>query len=126
MRPIGSFILGMALLLPSAAFAGDAEAAIVPEHIARQYPNLIEVTRSREFPGTILSAGPDVPAEVRQAVQDALLTIHEDESAYNVLVEIGASAFRPASADDYNGAQQILSGFFGYQAEQETEQQAEQ
>ena len=25
MRPIGSFILGMALLLPSAAFAGDAE-----------------------------------------------------------------------------------------------------
>jgi ABC-type phosphate/phosphonate transport system substrate-binding protein len=102
-------------------FAGDAEAAIVPEHIARQYPNLIEVTRSREFPGTILSAGPDVPEDVRKAVQDALLTIHEDETAYNVLVEIGASAFRPASAEDYKGAERILNGFFGFQAEPQAE-----
>lgn len=96
-------------------FSGDAEAAVVPEHIARQYPNLVEVTRSREFSGTIMSAAPSVPDDVKQAVRDALLAMHEDESAYNVLVEIGATAFQPATDADYKGAEKVLSSFFGYE-----------
>lgn len=96
-------------------FSGDAEAAMVPDHIARQYPNLIEVKRSREFPGTTMSASADVPEEVRVAVRQALLKMHEDDSAYNVLAEIGASGFEPATDADYQDAEKVLNGFFGYQ-----------
>jgi ABC-type phosphate/phosphonate transport system substrate-binding protein len=97
-------------------FSGDAEAAMVPDFIAEQYPNLVEVARTREFLGTTVSAAPDVPEEVKQAVRAALLAMHEDESAYDVLVEIGASAFEPAAPRDYVGAEKVLSGFFGYSA----------
>ncbi len=96
-------------------FSADAEGAMVPEHIARQYPNLVELSRTREFPGTTMAAAPSVPEEVRNAVRDALLTMHEDESAYDVLAEIGASGFLPANAADYDGAENVLKGFFGYQ-----------
>jgi hypothetical protein len=95
-------------------FSGDAEGAMVPDYIARQYPNLVEVARSRDFLGTTLSASPSVPEPVRQAVRDALLRMHEDESAYEVLVEIGATAFEAAKASDYRGAEKMLRGFFGY------------
>jgi hypothetical protein len=99
---------------PEMVFSGDAEAAMVPEYIARQYPNLVEVARSREFMGTTLSASPAVPVEVREAVREALLRIQDDESSYDVLVEIGASGFESAAAADYVGAEGVLSGFFGY------------
>jgi hypothetical protein len=95
-------------------FSADAEGAMVPAHVARQYPNLVEVARSREFPGTTVSASPDVPENVREAVRAALTRLHEDESSYDVLVELGASAFEPATAADYRGAEQVLRGFFGY------------
>jgi hypothetical protein len=97
-------------------FSGDAEGAMVPEHIARQYPNLIEVATSRAFLGTTVSASADVPDEVRRAVRDALLRMHEDESAYEVLVELGATGFEPANAADYRNAEAVLRGFFGYTA----------
>jgi ABC-type phosphate/phosphonate transport system substrate-binding protein len=95
-------------------FSGDAEGAMVPEHIARQYPNLIEVRRSRPFLGTTVSASPAVPDDVRRAVRDALLQMHEDESAYEVLAEIGATGFEAADIDEYRGAEDVLRGFFGY------------
>jgi ABC-type phosphate/phosphonate transport system substrate-binding protein len=101
---------------PEMVFSGDAEAAMVPEYIARQYPNLVEVARSREFIGTTLSASPEVPVEVRDAVREALLRIQDDESSYDVLAEMGASGFEPAAAADYVGAERVLSGFFGYSA----------
>jgi ABC-type phosphate/phosphonate transport system substrate-binding protein len=96
-------------------FSGDAEAAMVPDYIAQQYPNLVELARSREFLGTTMSASPEVPENVRSVVRDALLRMHEDESAFNVLVEIGASGFEPANPADYRGAEEALRGFFGYQ-----------
>jgi hypothetical protein len=99
---------------PEMVFSGDAEAAMVPDYIARQYPNLVEVARSREFIGTTLSASPEVPVEVRDAVREALLRIQDDESSYDVLAEIGASGFEAAKAADYTGAEGVLSGFFGY------------
>lgn len=98
-------------------FSGDAEGAVVPVHIAQQYPNLVELARSREVLGTTLSASPEVPETVRMAVRDALLQMHQDESAFNVLVEIGATGFQPAKAEDYRGAEDVLKGFFGYQAQ---------
>ncbi|MCB1561121.1 MAG: PhnD/SsuA/transferrin family substrate-binding protein [Xanthomonadales bacterium] len=95
-------------------FAGEGEAAMVPRHIADLYPNLVEVAASKEFPGITVSAASSVPEDVRIAVRDALLALHEDESLYEVLVEIGASRFVPAAAEDYAGSEEVLSGTFGY------------
>lgn len=95
-------------------FSDEAEAAMVPAYIAQLYPNLAEVSRSREFPGTAFSAAPSVPAEVKQAVREALLKLHEDPELYSVLGELGVNRFEPATAAEYRGSQRMLRGFFGY------------
>ncbi len=84
-------------------FAGEADAAMVQSYIADQYPNLVVVNRTRDFPGRALTASPAVPADVRQAVTDAMLKLHEDEALFNVLTELGASKFETATEADYAG-----------------------
>lgn len=95
-------------------FSGEAEAAMVPSYIAQLYPNLVSVHRTRAFPGTAFSASQSVPEDVRQAVRDALLKLHEDPELYPVLAELGASRFEATSAAEYRGHARMLSGFFGY------------
>lgn len=95
-------------------FAGEGEAAMVPKHIADLYPNLVEVAASAEYPGITVSSSSSVPEDVRTAVRDALLALHEDENLYEVLVEIGASRFVPAAASDYEGSEDMLKDTFGY------------
>lgn len=98
-------------------FAGEAEAAMVPNYIAELYPNLALIQESSSYPARAVSAAPSVPEEVREAVRAALLRMHEDESLYTVLNEIGATQFEPAAAEDYRGQQTMLRGFFGYTGE---------
>ena len=95
-------------------FAGDAEAAMVPDFIAEQYPNLVALESSRPFPGAGVNAGPTVSAEVKAAVRDALLKLHEDPDAFSTLAELGVTEFIPTEAADFDGRQDILAGFFGY------------
>lgn len=95
-------------------FSGEARAAIVPGYIAQLYPNLDEVQRTRSFPGTTLSAAPQVPEDVRAAVRDALLQLHEDPDLFEVLSELGASRFDAANAADYRGSETALRGVLGY------------
>lgn len=96
------------------AFNQETEAAMVPNYIASLYPNLVVVSESREFPGRALSAGGTVPADVRKAVTDAMLKLHQDDSLYEVLVELGASQFVVATAAEFSGSERLLSGVFGY------------
>ncbi|MGQ0800954.1 MAG: phosphate/phosphite/phosphonate ABC transporter substrate-binding protein [Pseudomarimonas sp.] len=95
-------------------FAGDAEAAMVPAFIAAEYPNLVPIKESRGLAGAAISAAPTVSTEVKQAVREALLKLHEDNDAYNTLVELGATQFDTTSAAEYFGAEKALSSFFGY------------
>lgn len=97
-------------------FADEADAAMAQTHITDQYPNLVVVQRTRDFPGRAMTASPGVPAQVKQAVTEAMLKLHEDQSAYEVLMELGASKFEPATAAEYAGSERMLKGFFGYQA----------
>lgn len=97
-------------------FGGEGEGAMVPERIATLYPNLVEIQRSTPLPGAAVLASASVAAEARQAVREALLALHEDEDLYDVLVEIGATRFEPATAAEYAGAQDLLRGVFGYEA----------
>jgi ABC-type phosphate/phosphonate transport system substrate-binding protein len=95
-------------------FAGEADAAIVPTWLKDQYPNLIPISTSKEYPGAAISAAPTVPPEAKQAIKDALLKLHEDQSGYEVLSELGVTQFVEASAAEYDGDEKVLEGFFGY------------
>ena len=55
-----------------------------------------------------------MPPEAKQAVKDALLKLHEDQGAYEVLAELGVTQFIAASGADYDGDEKVLEGFFGY------------
>lgn len=96
-------------------FGDEADAAMVPRFIADLYPNLQVMSVSREFPGMAFSAAPGIPEEVATAVREALLKLHENPEAYQVLVEIGSTRFEPTRAAEYAGSQDMLKGFFGYQ-----------
>ena len=102
-------------------FAQEARAAMVPMYIAQQYPNLVAVNESREFTGRTLSAGGTVPADVRKAVTDAMLKLHEDNALYEVLAELGTTQFVAAKRDDYAGNERLLRGVFGYKAKAASE-----
>lgn len=95
-------------------FAGEADAALVPTWLRDQYPNLIPIITTREFPGPAVSASPDVPADVKAAVREALLKLHEDENLFEVLNELGTPQFVETSAADYKGSEQMLKNFYGY------------
>jgi ABC-type phosphate/phosphonate transport system substrate-binding protein len=101
-------------------FAGEAEAAMVQTYIADLYPNLVAIQKTRDFPGAAMSAAPGVDPAAKQAVKDALLKLHEDETLLEVLVELGASKFEPTNAAEYAGAEAMLKGFFGYTAKAAT------
>jgi hypothetical protein len=96
-------------------FAGEADAAIVPTWLKDQYPNLLPMQTSREFPGAAVSARADLDAEIKQQIKDALLKLHEDPNLYEVLTELGISKFEEASASEYDGMEKMLKGFYGYQ-----------
>lgn len=97
-----------------AVFAGEAIAAIVPKFLADQYPNLIAIKTSDPLPGPAISAAPNIDPAVRETVLQALLKLHEDESLYSVLGELGAQSFEAADPSMYAGRDALLRGFFGY------------
>jgi hypothetical protein len=95
-------------------FAGEADAALVPTWLRDQYPNLIPITTTREFPGAAISASAEVPADVKAAVREALLKLHEDPALFEVLNELGIPQFVDTSVADYKGSEQMLKNFYGY------------
>jgi ABC-type phosphate/phosphonate transport system substrate-binding protein len=95
-------------------FAGETEAAMVPNYIANQYPNLVTVSESREFTGRALSAAGTVPAAVRKAVTEAMLKLHEDPALNEVLTELGTTQFITTNRGEYVEDERLLRGVFGY------------
>ncbi|KFN42891.1 phosphate/phosphite/phosphonate ABC transporter substrate-binding protein [Arenimonas oryziterrae] len=97
-------------------FAGETDAAMVPGYIAKDYNNLVPVASSRDFMGRALSVAPTVPADVRKKVTDAMLRLHRDTTAFEVINELGTAQFVPTTAAEYTGNERLLRGVFGYQA----------
>lgn len=95
-------------------FGGDDDAAIIPTWLKSQYPNLIAVKTTRQFAGPCVSAGAQVPEDVRTKVAEALLKLDTDENTAKVLIELGVSKFVPATAKDYSGAEKLLKNYLGY------------
>jgi len=97
-----------------AIFAGDADGAIIPTALKDQYPNVTVIKTSRQFAGQCVSAAATVPADVRTKVRDALLKLDSDADASKLLLDLGISKFVPATAKEYDGAEQALKTYFGY------------
>lgn len=95
-------------------FDGEADAAIAPTWLKDTYPNLASIETSRQFPGPAVLAAPSVPVEVRDKVRAALLKLGDAPELAELLLELGISKFVPATAEDYAGNRELLSGFHGY------------
>jgi len=95
-------------------FGGDVDAAIIPTWLKGQYPNLIPVKTTRPFPGACVTAGAQVPDDVKEKVRDALLKLDTDEKTATVLIELGVSKFVPAVPKDYAGSEKLLKNYMGY------------
>ena len=96
-------------------FAGEADAAIVPTWLKDQYPNLSSIKTSRAFPGSAFSAAAALDPKIKQDIKVALLKLHENKDYFPVLSELGTAKFVEATAAEYDGAQNMLKGFFGFQ-----------
>jgi ABC-type phosphate/phosphonate transport system substrate-binding protein len=94
-------------------FAGEADAAIIPTVLKDQYPNLTPVKTSRQFAGQCISAAPDVPADIKDKVRDAMLKLDTDADASKLLFELGVSKFVAAAPKDYESAATALKPFIG-------------
>lgn len=97
-----------------AIFAGDADGAIIPTSLKDQYPNVSVIKTSRQFAGQCITAAQTVPADVKEKVRAALLKLDSDQDASKLLLELGISKFVPATAKEYEGAEQVLKSYFGY------------
>ena len=95
-------------------FDGEAEAAIVPTWLKDTYPNLASIKTSQQLPGPAVLASPVVPVDVRDKVRSALLKLGDVPELGELLLELGISKFVPATAGEYAGNQELLSGFHGY------------
>lgn len=101
---------------PDLVFSGDVEATLLPAYMASENPALTEVWRSREVPGRVFSASPELPQDVRQKVQEALLKLHEDPEAYAVMTELRTEQLVNLDASAYDGLERLLLNSFGYVA----------
>ncbi|MCF6225945.1 MAG: phosphate/phosphite/phosphonate ABC transporter substrate-binding protein [Xanthomonadales bacterium] len=94
-------------------FSMEADAAVAPFWLVEQYQNLHPVYTSKSFPGLTLSASANVNDEVKAAITQALLKLHEDEKAFSALHEINATEIIAADAADYVGYKKMLGQLYG-------------
>lgn len=99
---------------PDLVFAGDVYGALLPTFLAAEHPALIEVWRSREVPGRVFSASPDVPQDVRSRVAEALRNLHADPEAFSVMHELRTERMVALDEAAYDGMQRLLINTFGY------------
>ncbi len=93
-------------------FSMEADAAIVPQSIAEKYPNLITIATSEEIPGLTLSAAASVPQSVRDAVTEAMVSLHENPDYHAALFELDVDQFVEADPADYRDLDAWLDNIF--------------
>lgn len=93
-------------------FDGSAEAAIVPDWMFNLYPNFASLKESKKIPGATFMASPNVPKEVVEVFQRALLALIDDEAAYDVLTELNTEGFVMPKMEKYEELIKLLPGNF--------------
>ena len=93
-------------------FAGEADAAIVPQNLVQRYPNLYQIRQSEELPGLTLSAASNVPAPIREMLTEAMVRLHENADYHGALFELDIEQFVPANPEDYATLDEWLDSIF--------------
>ncbi len=93
-------------------FDGSAQAAIVPNWMFNLYPNFASLIESKKIPGSTFTVSPNVPQEVADVFQNALLSLQDDETAFDVLVELNTEGFVKHNEVDYEEALKLVTGKF--------------
>ena len=91
-------------------FDGAADAAIVPEWMLNLYPNFESLKKSDSLPGSTFLASPNVPRDVAEAFQAALISLIDDDEAYDVLVELNTQGFQTPRVEDFEPLLKLLPG----------------
>lgn len=95
-------------------FDQEADAAMLPSWMAERYPQLVPIQPTENYPGKTVSASPNVAAEVRETVTQALLDAATSDNMPDISFELQVDGFEPASADDFRGHQQLLENLYGF------------
>jgi len=95
--------------------AGQVDAAIIPSPLVGNYDNLNTVVSTEPVPHMALSASPDVPGEVAQAVKRALIQAKDTPDGKKMLEEMKIEYFEDADERIYAGYAKLLEGTFGYE-----------
>lgn len=90
-------------------FSQEADAAVVPHNLVSRYVNMANALTSQEFPGVTIAASPDVPADIQEEIQAALLALHEDQEHFVALNELDIDQFIEARPAEYEGLEEWLS-----------------
>ncbi|VAW36667.1 hypothetical protein MNBD_GAMMA01-1467 [hydrothermal vent metagenome] len=89
-------------------FDGGAVAAIVPDWMFNLYPNFTSLMQSRELPGATFMVSPNVSQDVRENFQKALLSLIDDEAAYDILTELNTEGFKKPDSSEYDELIKLL------------------
>ena len=93
---------------------GSVDAAIIPSPLVGNFDNLNSVTSTEPVPHMALSASPEVPDAVRQAVKKALLEAPGTAAGKQMLSDMNIEEFQDADQQMYAGYADLLDGVFGY------------
>lgn len=93
---------------------GYVDAAIIPSPLVGNYESLNTVVSTEPVPHMALSASPDVPDEVADAVKQALIEAKNTPAGQQMLKDMNIEYFEDADAKLYAGYADLLDGTFGY------------
>lgn len=93
-------------------FDGSAEAAIVPNWMFDLYPNFASLIESEKIPGSTFMSSSNVPHDVVDSFQNALLSLQGDEAAFDVLVELNTEGFIKSDNASYDDVLKLAPGVF--------------
>ncbi len=93
---------------------GEVDAAIIPTPLVNNFEGVNTVLSTEPVPHMALSASPDVPKEVVDQVQKALLNAENSPEGRKMLETIRIERFDKASNEDYADYGKLLEGVFGY------------
>lgn len=95
-------------------FDEEADAAMLPSWMAERYPQLVPIQTTENYPGKTVSASPNVSAEDREAVRQALLDAAESDYMPDISFELNVDAFEPADPEDFEGHISLLDNLYGF------------
>jgi ABC-type phosphate/phosphonate transport system substrate-binding protein len=94
--------------------SGEIDAAIIPTRLASTYSNLNIVMTTEPVPHMGLSASPDVPPEVTDAIRNALINATQTIQGQNMLSALKLDLFEAADESVYEGYADLLKDVHGF------------